>query len=428
MSREIRVFADWDQVKNGPVLMGMLRATELQGKEVFSFSYDETWLARAERKNLDPDLRYFSGDQYLGDERPNFGLFLDSSPDRWGRVLMQRREAAASAAEKRPQQSLHESDFLLGVHDQQRMGGLRFKEESSGPFLDDRADRAAPPWTSLRELENASWYVQEPGAEAADVSRWIDMLIAPGSSLGGARPKAGVTYPDGDLWIAKFPDRNDARDMGAWEWIVSQLGKRAGLDLPPCECLELGTQRRRTFAVRRFDRVAGSQSKRRLHFASAMTLLGHQDGDNHRSGVSYLDLCDFLSNHGARPQQDLAELWKRIVFSMFVSNTDDHLRNHGFLLDAKGWVLSPAFDINAEPDGHRTGLNLNVNEVDNRLHLDLALEVAEFFRVDEIDALQSIQLIRETVSHWRQLANEAKIARAEQELMEPAFALCEEPG
>ncbi|MDF1754575.1 MAG: HipA domain-containing protein [Verrucomicrobiales bacterium] len=422
MNRDILVYADWDAVKNRPALMGTLRTIETRGKEVLSFSYDREWLETAERRILDPDLQFFRGDQYLSGERPNFGLFLDSSPDRWGKVLMQRREAAMASSIGRKPKSLLESDYLLGVHDGQRMGGLRFKLEKDGPFLDNSLECAAPPSTSLRELENASWRVQDDNADISEVSKWISMLIAPGSSLGGARPKAGVRYPDGDLWIAKFPGRNDNRDMGAWEWIVWQLGKQSGLDLPPCECLKIGSKHR-TFAVWRFDRVRGSRAKRRLHFASAMTLLGRTDGDNYHEGASYLELCELILTQGAHPEKDLLELWKRIVFSMFVSNTDDHLRNHGFLLEAKGWALSPGYDINAEPSGGKTGLSLNVNEVDNRLEPELAMEVAQYFRVKEKDALAIIENTRSVVANWRTLASEAKIGRAEQELMEPAFNL-----
>jgi serine/threonine-protein kinase HipA len=422
MSREILVYADWETITDGPKLMGILRSTESRGREIFSFNYNERWLARKDRLLLDPDLRFFEGDQYLNEERPNFGIFLDSAPDRWGRVLMQRREAARAIDEGRARRTLLESDYLLGVHDSQRLGGLRFKAEENGPFLDHQFNKTAPPSTSLRELQRASWHYQDPDADSANLSEWISLLIAPGSSLGGARPKAGLQYPNGDLWIAKFPGRNDLRDMGAWERVVWELGKEVGLDLPDSECLDLDGAHR-TFLVRRFDRVLGSKATVRLHFASAMTLLGHSDGDDHRSGAGYLELCDWISNFGAQPSADLPELWNRIVFSMFVSNTDDHLRNHGFLLTPKGWVLSPAYDVNAEPEGVRTGLSLNVNEDDNRLDTDLALEVAEYFRVTSPTARDTITKIHTTVSNWRAVAKRMKIGRAEIELMEPAFAL-----
>lgn len=422
MSREILVYADWETIAGAPRFVGALRATESRGQEVFGFSYDERWLAEKDRVRLDPDLQFFGGDQYLADGRPNFGLFLDSSPDRWGRVLMRRREAAAAAGEGRPRRSLLESDYLLGVHDGQRLGGLRFRTEPDGPFLDNRFERTAPPSTLLRELQEASWQVQNPDADSAEIAEWLSLLIAPGSSLGGARPKAGVQYPDGDLWIAKFPGRNDSRDMGAWERVVWELGKSAGLNQPDSECLDLGG-RHRTFLVRRFDRVKGSKAKRRRHFASAMTLLGHADGDDHQTGANYLELCDWISNNGAQPAQDLPELWRRIVFSMFVSNTDDHLRNHGLLLTPKGWTLSPAYDLNAEPTGPVTGLSLNVNEDDNRLDPDLAMEVAPFFRVEDADAKATIAKIRAVVGEWRSIARRLKLGRAEIEAMEPAFVL-----
>lgn len=426
MNREILVYADWAELKEGPCRLGELRATESRGRELFSFSYDKEWLLRKERQNLDPDLQFFQGQQYVQEDRPNCGIFLDSSPDRWGRVLMQRREAANAASEGRKPKSLTESDYLLGVHDGQRIGGLRFRLEESGPFLDNRYKWTAPPSTSLCELENASWLVQDQDSRASEVAKWIHMLIDPGSSLGGARPKAGVQYPDGDLWIAKFPGRNDQRDMGAWEWIVWKLGIKAGLNLPHCECLEISSNGHHTFVVRRFDRVLGSQAKERKQFASAMTLLGYTDGYDHHSGVSYLELCEFISSYGSQPERDLQELWRRIVFSMFVSNTDDHLRNHGFLLERKGWALAPGFDINSEPEGLKTGLNLNVNEVDNRLDPELALDVAKYFRVPEKVALEEIRRIRNSVSEWSKEARALGLRRAEVESMAGAFALCEQ--
>jgi len=424
MNRELLVYADWERLSSGPRFMGTLRSKETRGREVFSFNYDERWLAGNDKFLLDPELKFYKGDQYLLDNRPNFGIFLDSAPDRWGRVLMQRREAALAFKENRSRRKLLESDYLLGVHDGQRLGGLRFKTEVDGAFLDNRLSITAPPYSSLRELQHACWQVQDADSTSVEVSEWIQILIAPGSSLGGARPKAGVQFPNGDLWIAKFPGRNDDRDVGAWERVVWELGKKSGLNLPDSECLDLGVDHR-TFLIKRFDRLPGTSAKVRLHFASAMTLLGYQDGDNHQSGVNYLELCDWISTHGAQPQKDLQELWKRILFSMFVSNTDDHLRNHGFLLTPKGWKLSPAFDLNADPFGSQTGLSLNVNEDDNRLDPDLAKEVSIYFGVSNTDANQSIEHVRSIVSNWRAVARKMKIGRAEIEMMEPAFSMAD---
>jgi serine/threonine-protein kinase HipA len=420
MSRLIEVWADWLET-GSPTLMGHLRSILTRGKEVFSFTYDDAWLAMGNARQLDPELRLFSGPQYQSSStRPNFGLFLDSSPDRWGRLLMQRREAARAREAGRPVRTLLETDYLLGVHDEQRSGALRFKERKTGDqWQSSDSSMRTPPWTSLRELANASWKIQDDSAiDDPHYRDWLRLLIAPGSSIGGARPKAGVADPSGDLWIAKFPGRSDERDIAAWEMLAHRLAVAAGLDVAPADIQTFGNGHR-TFLTRRFDRVAGSHGQRRIHFASAMTLLGYSDGDGHQAGASYLEIVEFLTREGAQPAADLAELWRRIVFSIAIRNTDDHLRNHGFLLTDHGWRLSPAYDLNPSPDG--TGLSLNISETDNALSFDLALEVAPHFRLKPQAAEDLLLEIRNTVRTWRDHAQHLAIPRHEQEIMAPAF-------
>ena len=420
MSREIEVWADWRDL-GAPMRMGHLRATPSRGKEVFSFSYDRTWLDAGHSRQLDPELQLFSGPQYLNTrERPNFGIFLDSSPDRWGRLLMQRREAAQAREEGRAARRLQETDYLLGVHDEQRAGALRFKEPArSDAWQCDEPWMRTPPWASLRELQHASWSIQDDSAnDDPHYLEWLKLLMAPGSSIGGARPKAGVKDPNGDLWIAKFPGRSDTRDMAAWEMLVHELAVKAGLQVAESGLHAFG-QGHRTFLTRRFDRAPGTDGRQRIHFASAMTLLGYADGDGHATGASYLELVEFIVRHGARPAADLAELWRRIVFSIAVHNTDDHLRNHGFLLTELGWTLSPAFDLNPDPDG--AGLSLNISETDNALSFDLAMEVAPYFRLDPADAESILQQVRQAVKSWPDHAKALGIPRAEQEIMAAAF-------
>lgn len=218
--KSIIVYAHWEGMKN-PECMGTLSVSYVRGKEIFSFEYNDHWLKTDRGYILDPDLLQYTGPQYAKADKPNFGVFLDSSPDRWGRVLMKRREALSAGIENRAERKLLESDFLLGVFDGNRMGALRFKTEENGDFLDNNKYFAVPPWTSIRDLEYASMQLEQPGSEKDQFySKWINMLIAPGSSLGGARPKAGILDVDGDLWIAKFPSRNDDIDIGAWEMVV----------------------------------------------------------------------------------------------------------------------------------------------------------------------------------------------------------------
>ncbi len=416
-SKNIYVYADWIGL-NGPMSIGTLRVESLRGNEVFSFEYDNDWLHSDQLFVLDPDLSYYSGPQYLPDDKPNFGVFMDSSPDRWGRVLMRRREALLARMENRPQKNLMQSDYLLGVYDEHRIGGLRFKESPNGPFLNDNREMAAPPWTSLRELEYASLQLEkDESVDDPDYLKWLNLLMAPGSSLGGARPKASVLDKNNHLWIAKFPSRNDDVDVGGWEMVVHDLAINSGISMPEA-MIQKFTGNQYTYITKRFDRQPGNT---RMHFASAMTMLGHKDGDNHDTGISYLDLAGVIIQSGDKNcvDADLQELWKRIVFSICVKNTDDHLRNHGFLLSKNGWKLSPAFDINPIPTG--SGLTLNITEEDNSLDTELAMDVADFFRLDTTIAKDTIVEIKKNIKNWHKVATKYGLPKREQDLMSAAF-------
>jgi serine/threonine-protein kinase HipA len=414
--RELYVYADWHGL-NGPVYMGVLGAELLRGKEIFSFEYYTNWLQSGQAQLLDPDLQLYAGTQYLNNQdKSNFGMFLDSSPDRWGRILMRRREAALARIEKRLEQNLFETDYLLGVYDAHRMGGLRFKLDPEGPFLNDNKEMASPPWTSIRELERISLRLEDDDViDDPEYMKWLNMLVAPGSSLGGARPKASVLDSDNHLWIAKFPSKNDQSDIGGWEIVTYELAIASGVNMAEAQAKKF-TNINNTFLTKRFDRT---KDGKRIHFASAMTLLGHVDGENYAEGVSYLELVDFITTKGANVNDDLEQLWRRIVFSICVSNTDDHLRNHGFILTPGGWVLSPAYDINPVETG--TGLKLNISENDNSLSLDLALEVYPYFRLKEGRANNIIEEVKIAVRNWRAVATKYGMSKAEQELKSRAF-------
>lgn len=412
---EIFVYAHWDGIE-APFLMGSLYATPSRGKEIFSFEYYKGWLQSDYAQIIDPDLQLFEGAQYLNDEKSNFGIFLDSSPDRWGRVLMMRKEAAKARKEDRRPKTLMESDYLLGVYDTNRMGGLRFKTAKDGAFLDDNEAMAAPPFAALRDLEFASLQLEKEDApDNPEYLKWINMLMAPGSSLGGARPKANIQDTDGSLWIAKFPSQNDQQDMGAWEMLAYRLAIQSGIEMAPSRVQKF-SHHQHTFLTQRFDRKIDNT---RIHFASAMTLLGYTDGTDYQDGVSYLELVEFLMQNGADVDNDLKKLWKRIAFNVCISNTDDHLRNHGFLLTDSGWILSPAYDINPTPNG--AGLKLNISENDNALDLDLVREVAPYFRLKEKEANAIIGTIQQNVGQWQKTAMDLDIPRNEMELMKNAF-------
>lgn len=414
--RTILVYADWQELPE-PTLMGTLTAALLRGKEVFSFNYSRDWLNSGNTLlQLDPELHLYTGPQYLAVPKTNFGLFTDSSPDRWGRLLMRRREAVMARLEGRKENTLFEADMLLGVYDEHRMGAIRFKVESEGAFQHDDAQMATPPFTSLRTLEEASLKLEtEDDIDNPEYIRWLSMLMAPGSSLGGARPKASVVDPQQHLWIAKFPSQMDNRDTGAWEMVAHRLADLSGINVAEA-FVERFSVRHHTFLTKRFDRTT---SGRRIHFASAMTLLGYTDGIDHQEGVSYLELAEFIMRQGAQPTQDLEQLWSRIVFNICISNTDDHLRNHGFLLTPAGWMLSPAYDLNPIETG--TGLKLNIDENDNSLEIELALKVAPYFRIDIDKANQIIAKIQAVVADWKSVATSIGISRMEQVFMERAF-------
>lgn len=412
--RSIQVFAHWLAMET-PFFMGIMTADRLRGKEVFSFKYDEEWLKNGPAHLLDPDLRLYTGPQYLNGEQGNFGIFLDCSPDRWGRLLMRRREAAMARLETREEQTLFETDYLLGVFDLQRMGALRFKIEG-GPFLNENKSLGCPPWTSLRDLEQVSLRLEEEDViEAPEYLHWLSMLIAPGASLGGARPKAGIVDDNGALWIAKFPSRNDQDDVGAWEMVTYQLAIASGIKMAECRAIKFSSKNS-TFLTKRFDRTDQGD---RIHFASAMTMLGYTDGNDFMDYASYLEIVEFILRHGINVNQDLEELWRRVVFSICVSNTDDHLRNHGFILSGQGWSLSPAYDINPVETG--AGLKLNISMEDNSLDLDLALSVHPYFRLTEVRALEIIKEVKAAVQNWQEIAQEQGLSRTEQELKSRAF-------
>jgi len=410
--KNIYVYADWG--KGAPKLMGMLFVNISRGKELFSFEYSKEWILSTEGSFVfDPDLHFYEGRQYAPD-KPLFGVFSDSCPDRWGRLLMNRREAIAARAENRKPQTLRESDYLLGVHDEIRLGALRFSAEENGPFLSAGNELCAPPWATLRTLESASLGFEND--ENGNEEKWLRQLLAPGSSLGGARPKASVLAPDGTLWIAKFPSGRDEWDIGAWEIVVHDLAGICGLHVPDAR-LETFSDAGGTFLVKRFDR-AGT---RRIHFSSAMALLGKADRDN-TDGVSYLDVASFIKSYGASPKSDLIELWKRIVFNMAVSNTDDHLRNHGFILTESGWVLSPLYDVN--PNIYGNTLSLNVTTDDSSVSFELAVSTAEYYGVGIHDAKSIVSDICKAVSeNWKTLAANYGLSKAAVDYMEPAFLM-----
>ena len=327
---------------------------------------------------------------------------------------MQRQEAYNAAREKRTVRTLLESDYLLGVCDEARMGALRYRISAGEAFLAVRMENSIPPWVRLRELEAAARSLELGSAVGESLRKDLDLLLAPGSSLGGARPKATVQDEQGGLWIAKFPSSNDLFDVGLAEALVYELARSCGLNTTETELVQ-ASDKGSTFLAKRFDR----KGRQRVHFASAMTFLGKTDGDNARTGISYLEIAEAIRELSCCPRQDLHELFKRIVFSIAISNTDDHLRNHGFLLGAHGWGLSPLFDVNPNPYGR--ALSLNISEFDNRCSFRLALSQAQYFDYEEKQAQGCIRETCEVVAGWEAQARRLGMDAATRDAIRPAF-------
>ncbi|PKA99669.1 serine/threonine-protein kinase HipA [Flavobacteriaceae bacterium MAR_2009_75] len=408
---DIYVYAHWQGMPEAK-LIGVLAAHYAKGKKAFSFEYDKDWIKSEQRLLLDPDIQFYTGPQYPNNKE-NFGVFLDSMPDTWGRTLMKKRAAQLAKEKDQKAPTLYEVDYLLGVYDESRMGALRFKTDLKGPFLDNSESNPTPPWSSVRELQEAAKNF-ENDADNDEVRKWLAVLMAPGSSLGGARPKANILDEHGNLWIAKFPSKNDTIDKGAWEFLAYRLAVNCGIEMATSR-IEKIVGNYHTFFTQRFDRA----QEERIHFSSAMTMTGNNEDTIRDSPASYLDIAEFIQTNGVSIDKNLHQLWRRIVFNITVSNTDDHLRNHGFILKSKGWILSPAYDINPSID--KDGLALNIDMENNSLDLELAKSVGEYFRLDDKQMDTIIEEVLETVVQWKMIANEIGIPRAEQELMAAAF-------
>lgn len=408
---DIYVYADWLGMLE-PELLGILSAHQAKGRKAFSFEYDKKWLNTKPQRLIDPDIQFFSGLQFPNNKE-NFGIFLDSMPDTWGRTLMKRREAQMAKVAGLKARTLYDIDFLLGVYDETRMGAFRFKLDPESHFLDNDAEKSTPPWSTVRKLQQAVVHY-ENDSEDASINKWLKLLIAPGSSLGGARPKANILDENKELWIAKFPSKNDTIDKAAWEFLTYQLAINAGIEMAECK-LEKVSGDFHTFFTKRFDRIG----KDRIHFSSAMTMTGNNEDTIRDNPASYLDIVEFVQYHGIHVEENLAQLWRRLIFNIAVSNTDDHLRNHGFILKNEGWQLSPAYDLNPSID--KDGLALNINMDSNDLDFELAKSIGIYCRLDEDKMDLIIKEVFKSVGQWKSLASKIGISKAEQELMSTAF-------
>lgn len=406
MDQVILVYVDLMGI---PLKAGKLWARDRNGRESMSFVYDSDWLKSPMRFSLDPALKLVTGSLHASIEKPIFGAIDDSAPDRWGRLLMRRAERKQAEKELRAARTLREIDFLLMVDDEGRQGALRFKAEEQGAFLTSYTKSSIPPLVSIGKLLSAANHVLRQSDSEEDLM----LLLAPGSSLGGARPKASVRDVDGHLAIAKFPRNDDEYDMIAWEALALTLADKAGIRTAQWRLEAIG--RKRILLSRRFDR----NNQMRIPFLSAMSVLSAQDNQMH----SYLEIADAVRQMSVAPQEDLEELWRRIVFNVLISNVDDHLRNHAFLYSSPlGWRLSPAYDLNPTPiDIKPRILSTAIDFIDPTASLELAISVAQYFGLEDGRAKQIIKEVGRVVGLWREAAAKLKIRMPEINRMASAF-------
>ena len=409
--KNLFVYADFDWLK-APMLVGELGYESLRGSDSYAFKFDDEWLKHYGSLFLSADINNYPGQQYTLPGRDIFGCFSDALPDRWGRLLLNRREQILATEEQRPIRKLSSYDYLIGIDDFSRMGGFRFKTAPDGKFINCDSYLRIPPLTDLRSLVAASMEIEKSEElNRLPEKKWIQQLVHPGSSLGGARPKAGVRDTDGCLYVAKFPSRNDDYDVSLWEHLSHLLAKKAGVIAAETSVVPTGGKYHALLS-KRFDRTADG---RRIHFASAMTLLGLTDGSNAQTGNGYLDIVDFILQNCCDVENNLRQLYRRVAFNIAIGNTDDHFRNHGFLLTPRGWTLSSAYDMNPTTNEYQS---LLITSSTNKSDLNLLLDASEEYMIGKEEAAKIIQEVTDSVKSWRRIATMLGIAKREMELLE----------
>lgn len=412
--KKLLVYADFDWLKEIE-LIGELSYESLRGSDSYAFQFNDEWLKRYGNLFISADLNNYKGLQYTQLEKDIFGCFSDALPDRWGRTLLNRREQILATEEKRPVRRLSSFDYLLGIDDSSRMGGFRFKKTPNGDFINSSNTLRIPPLTSIRELIHASREIEksEEGNKLPD-KKWLTQLVQPGSSLGGARPKASVVDTDKVLYVAKFPSRKDDYNAGLWEHFCHLLAKKAGINAASTQVIST-SDKYHTLLSRRFDRT---DDGRRIHFASAMTLLGLSDGTNASTGNGYLDIVDFILQNCTEVNKNLQELYRRVAFNICIGNSDDHFRNHGFLLTAKGWTLSPAYDMNPTLNEYQS---LLISNSSSKADLAILSDACEDYMLPQDVATKIISEVVAAVKGWKALATKLGIANSEMDLFGNTF-------
>ena len=412
--KTLLVYADFDWLPK-PIPVGELGYESLRGSDSYSFKYDNNWLRSYGNLFLSADINNYPGLQYTGQDKDIFGCFSDALPDRWGRMLLNRREQIIATEEKRPIKKLSSFDYLIGIDDFSRMGAFRFKEKKDGSFINSLTSLRIPPLTDIRTLVSASMEIEKSEElNRTPEKKWLIQLINPGTSLGGARPKSGIINDAGQLCIAKFPSRNDDYDVSLWEHLCHILAKNCGINVAETSAINIGEKHHALISTR-FDRTSDGKRK---HFASALTLLGLTDGDNAKTGHGYLDIVDFIVQNCCNVQDNLCELFRRVAFNIAIGNSDDHFRNHGFILTPKGWTLSPAYDINPTLNNYQA---LLINPETNQADLNILIDSAEEYMIEKDYAIQIISEVTSGVKQWKAIATRIGAANREMEMFEQVF-------
>lgn len=412
--RTIFIYADFDWLEK-PLLLGELGYESLRGSDSYSFKYDNSWLRQYGSLFLSADINNYPGWQYTQPERDIFGCFSDALPDRWGRLLLNRREQILATEEHRPVCKLSSFDYLIGIDDFSRMGGFRFKASQDGEFINCEESLRIPPLTDIHTLVSASMEIEKSEElNRLPEKKWLQQLVHPGTSLGGARPKAVVLNDEGRLCMAKFPSRNDDYDVGLWEHHSHLLAKEAGVIAAETGVVDTGGQYHTLFS-KRFDRTADG---RRKHFASAMTLLGLTDGCDAKTGNGYLDIVDFILQNCCDVEANLRQLYRRVAFNIAIGNSDDHFRNHGFLLTPKGWTLSPAYDMNPTLNDYQA---LMINSNTNQADLNILLDSSDEYMIGRKEAETIIEEVKSGVRQWKYIANRLGITKREMAVYEQVY-------
>jgi serine/threonine-protein kinase HipA len=435
--KKLYVYADLDWLDE-PMQVGELGYESLRGSDSYSFKYDNDWLRQYGSLFLSADINNFPGQQYTQPGGDIFGCFSDALPDRWGRMLLNRREQILATEEKRQVHKFSSFDYLMGIDDYSRMGGFRFKEpmeqrepsnslewpsrdrgrrsqKQDGEFINSDSSLRIPPLTDIRALVAASMEIEKSEElNQLPEKKWLLQLVYPGTSLGGARPKAGVMDDAGNLCVAKFPSRNDDYDVGLWEHLSHLLAKEAGVVAAETRVIVTGEQHHALLS-KRFDRTAEG---RRKHFASAMTLLGLTDGCDAKTGNGYLDIVDFILQNCCNVEQNLRQLYRRVAFNIAIGNSDDHFHNHGFLLTPRGWTLSPAYDMNPTLNEYQA---LLINSTTNHADLQVLLDSSEEYMIGKEEAMRIIEEVKAGVRQWKSIAIRLGIAKREMDVFEQVF-------